>query len=211
MLFRSISQPTELGTVYTPTEIKELADLMHSHGCYLYMDGSRLSNAAASLKLNFKEFTQDVGVDVVSFGGTKNGMLMGEAVIFFNQVNHKPAVFLRKQLTQLYSKGRFIAAQFKAYTEENLYLKMAEHSNSMAKYFEASLKIEVPNIKITRPVQTNAIFARMSKESYNEIRKKHYFYIWDEDTMEVRWMCSFNTTKEDIDNFISDLKEIETN
>lgn len=201
----AISQPTELGTVYTVDEIKALTGLMHDNGGCVYMDGSRLSNAADSLGLPFKSFTADAGVDAVSFGGTKNGMLMGEAVIFFNSINADKAKYLRKQITQLYSKGRFIAAQFEEYMKNNLYLMMAAHSNAMAKYLESKLQ-RFPSVKITAPVQTNAVFATIPKDLYEKLSAKHTFYIWDESTMEVRWMCSFNTHKEDIDNFINDIE-----
>lgn len=203
----SISQPTELGTLYTFDEIKQLADLMHSYDCYLHMDGSRIANASASLNMPIKSFTADAGVDALSFGGTKNGLLMGEVVVLFASVNCRNSLYLRKQLTQLYSKSRFIAAQFNEYLRNNLYLCLANHSNEMAKYLELRLR-ELPEVRISRPVETNAVFAYISTRLYEAISKKHFFYIWDEQTMEVRWMCSFNTQKENIDEFIDDLKHI---
>lgn len=202
----SISQPTELGTLYTREEIRGLADLMHSHGGFLHIDGSRISNACAAMNLSVKEITSDSGADALSFGGTKNGLLMGEVVVLFNRTNPSRALFLRKQMTQLYSKARFIAAQFEEYLKDGLYLELASHSNSMAKYLESSLK-EIPQVKISRPVETNAVFAYITKDLYEKLSAKHLFYIWDEETMEVRWMCAFNTTKEDIDAFIKDIKE----
>lgn len=206
----SISQPTELGTLYTPKEIRALADLMHKNGCYLHIDGSRISNAAAALQLPIKSFTADCGVDALSFGGTKNGMLMGEVVVWFNGISTQRAKYIRKQMTQLYSKGRFIAAQFEEYLKDNLNIKLASHSNEMAKYLEKSLE-QIPQIKITRPVQTNAVFATIPRELYNALSTKHTFYIWDEETTEVRWMCSFNTQKEDINNFIRDIEQLTKN
>lgn len=221
----SISQPTELGTNYTPEEIKELADLMHSHGCYLHVDGSRISNAAESLGLPIKSFINDCGVDALSFGGTKNGLLMGEAVVIFHRPENtlpdsngmpmniqnmeaaKNLQYLRKQTTQLYSKSRFIAAQFEAYLNDDLYLKLAGQSNSMARYLAESLK-GIPEVEISKSVDTNAVFAIIPLWLGEELHKKHYFYVWDETTNEVRWMCSFNTTKEDIDLFVADVKEI---
>lgn len=203
----SISQPTEFGTVYTVEEIKQLSSLIHSFGGYLHMDGSRLANAASSLNLSFKQITNDSGVDALSFGGTKNGLLIGEVVVFFSNVNTSKTLYFRKQMTQLYSKSRFIAAQFEEYLKGNLCLSMASHSNSMAKYLENRLK-EIDYIKISRPVETNAVFAYIPKTKYEKISKKHFFYIWDEQTMEVRWMCSFNTQKNNIDDFINDLKEL---
>ncbi len=221
----SISQPTELGTLYTPAEIKELADLMHQNGCYLHVDGSRISNAAQSLGLPIKSFITDCGVDVLSFGGTKNGLLMGEAVVVFhrpentlpdrngnpmNSLNKEVAQTLqyyRKQTTQLYSKSRFIAAQFEAYLKDDLYLKLAGASNSMARYLAESLE-GIAEVQISKAVESNAVFAIVPTWLSEELNKKHYFYVWDEQTNEVRWMCSFNTTKEDIDLFVQDLKEI---
>jgi threonine aldolase len=201
----SISQPTELGTLYTAEEIKALADLMHENGGYLHIDGSRISNAAAALGIPVKAFTADAGADALSFGGTKNGLLMGEIVVLFKRAATNRALFLRKQMTQLYSKARFMAAQFERYFKDDMYLKMASHSNEMAKYLESKL-MEIPDVKISRPVETNAVFAYTSKELYEKLSKKHMFYIWDEETMEVRWMCSFETKKENIDEFIEDIK-----
>lgn len=203
----SISQPTELGTLYTPEEIKSLADLMHEHNCYLHVDGSRISNAASALNLPIKSFTADCGVDALSFGGTKNGLIMGEAAVFFKKNLTADFLYIRKQSAQLYSKSRFIAAQFIEYFKDDLYLKLASSANKMAKYLESRIK-EITWIQISRPVETNAVFAYMPKESFDAIVKKHFFYVWDEETYEVRWMCSFNTTKEDIDSFIDDLKQL---
>lgn len=202
----SISQPTELGTLYSVEEIKALADLMHSHGGYLHIDGSRVSNAAAALNLPIKTFTADAGADALSFGGTKNGLLMGEVVALFDRASKNRALFLRKQMTQLYSKARFMAAQFDEYLNGDLYLKLASHSNEMAKYLESKL-LEIPQIKVSRPVETNAVFAYISRDLYDKLSEKHMFYIWDEETMEVRWMCSFDTKKENIDQFIEDIKQ----
>lgn len=203
----SVSQPTELGTLYTPQEIKALADLMHEHGGYLHVDGSRISNAAASLNLKISEFTSDLGVDALSFGGTKNGMLIGEAVLFFKKEHAQNFLYYRKQAAQLFSKNRFIAAQFTEFLKDGLNIKLAAHSNSMAKYMESQLK-EIPQVKISRPVETNGVFAILDKELTEELMKKHFFYVWDEDTGEVRWMCSWNTQKDDIDKFINDLKQL---
>ncbi len=203
----SISQSTELGTLYSVSEIKDLADLMHSYNGFLHLDGSRISNAAAALNVSLKEMTADVGVDCASFGGTKNGMLMGEVVIFFDEKQCDKTIFLRKQMSQLYSKGRFVAAQFDTYINDSLYLKMASHSNEMAKYLSKRIQ-EIKSIKISRPVESNAVFAYIPKQLFKSISQKHFFYIWDEETMEARWMCSFNTQKEDIDQFIIDIKSI---
>lgn len=211
----SISQPTELGTTYTPAEIKELADLMHSYGCYLHVDGSRISNAATSLQMPIKEFITDCGVDVLSFGGTKNGLLMGEAVVVFhrNDTTKEAAEilpFYRKQTTQLYSKSRFIAAQFEEYLNNDLYLKLASHSNSMAKYLGEQLK-DIAEVEVSKSIDSNAVFAILPEWLSAELRKLHYFYVWDESVNEVRWMCSWNTQKEDIDAFVNDMKSIIAN
>jgi len=206
----SISQPTELGTLYKPHEIKELADLMHSFGGYIHVDGSRISNAAASLKMPIKKFTKDCGVDVLSFGGTKNGLLIGEAVVFFKKEQAKDFMYIRKQAAQLFSKNRFIAAQFVAFLENGLNIELASRANLMASYLSKQLT-GIKQIKISRPVETNAVFALLSKDLAEKLREKHYFYTWDDESGEVRWMCSFNTTKKDIDLFIKDIKNLTEN
>lgn len=200
-----ISQPTELGTVYTPEEIRALADLMHRYGGRLYIDGARLSCAAEYLNLPMRTFTLDAGADACSLGGTKNGLMMGEAVVFSHTVDTSSLLYRRKQMTQLYSKSRFIAAQFEAWLENGLYLALAGHANRMARYLADRLQ-EIPEVRITRPVQTNVVFACIPFSLYRKLSENHYFYIWDETTTEVRWMCSFSTTPEDIDRFILDIK-----
>ncbi len=203
----SVSQPTELGTLYTKEEISSLAQLMHSVDGYLHIDGSRISNASAALGMKVGEFTKDCGADALSFGGTKNGMMIGEAVVFFKKELAQNFMYIRKQAAQLYSKNRFIAAQFIAFLNNDLNIRLATHSNDMAKYLEKSLS-GIKEVKITRPVQTNAVFAILPQEIASRLNEKHYFYVWDEFSGEVRWMCSFNTTKEDIDLFVCDLKDI---
>ena len=180
---------------------------MHDHKGYLHVDGSRISNASASLGLPIKEFITDQGVDALSFGGTKNGLLIGEAVVFFRKELAEDFQYIRKQRAQLFSKNRFIAAQFDAYLRDGLNIRLASHSNSMAKYLESELA-GIKDVVISRPVETNVVFAIISADLCEKLMKKHYFYIWDEETGEVRWMCSFNTTKKDIDNFVSDIKEL---
>ncbi|NLA15179.1 MAG: low specificity L-threonine aldolase [Bacteroidales bacterium] len=201
----SISQSTELGTVYTPEEIKELADLAHNHNMYLHMDGSRLANAAAFLDLPFSAFTCDVGVDALSFGGTKNGMLLGEAVLFFDPKLSQDFLYVRKQSMQLFSKSRFVAAQYLAYFKNDLWLENAQHANRMARYLADKVS-NLPGVQITQKVESNAVFAILPKPAYQQLVKKHFFYVWDELTDEVRWMCSFNTQKSYIDAFVNDLK-----
>jgi len=202
----SISQVTELGTVYTVEEIRAITDLAHSYGLYVHMDGARLANAAVALNLPFKTFTRDAGIDVLSFGGTKNGMMMGEAVLFFQSDLIKNVKYIRKQTTQLFSKMRFISAQFLAYFENDLWKKNAENSNKMAKLLEKELA-HLKGIKIAYPVESNGVFAIIPKSIIPELQEKSFFYVWDENTSTVRWMPSFDTKEEDIHNFVKIIKE----
>jgi len=203
----SISQATEMGTVYKPNEIRALADLAHQHGMYLHMDGARIANATVSLNLDFKEFTKDCGVDVLSFGGTKNGMMMGEAVLFFNPKLATQTKYIRKQSMQLYSKMRFVGAQFLAYFENDLWKETAAHSNKMAKLLESKVA-NIPEIKITQPVEANGIFAEIPPALIEPLRNEFFFYMWNEQTSEVRWMCSFDTTEEEIYGFADLIKKL---
>jgi len=203
----SISQVTELGTVYTPEEIKALADLAHAHDMFLHMDGSRLANAAAAIDADPADLTVRAGVDALSFGGTKNGMLMGEAVIFFSPGPAHDFLYTRKQSMQLFSKSRFIAAQYLAYFKDGLWLQNAAHANDMARYLAEQLA-GIPRLHITQKVESNAVFAVIPEDCCQKMLDKHFFYIWDESTGEVRWMCSFNTEKTFIDEFVNDLKNI---
>lgn len=193
----SISQPTELGTIYTAEEIKALSDLAHSYNIYLHIDGARLANAIAALNCDPKDITLNVGADVVSLGGTKNGVMIGELVMFFNPKLGERALFERKHLTQLYSKQRFIAVQLLEYLKDNLWLKLASHSNEMAKLLQSKL-LDVEAVTITQKVETNAIFAIIPREMSEFLWKHYFFYVWDELTNEVRWMTSFDTTEEDV-------------
>ena len=201
----SISQPTELGTVYTLDEIKEIAEFAHANDMLLHIDGARLANAAVALNMDFAKFTTDTGVDVLSFGGTKNGMMYGEAVVFLNNQLAENFMYTRKQAMQLASKMRFVAAQFIAYFSNNQCIETAAYANKMAKLLEAKIK-EIPQIKITRKVESNAVFAIIPPEICEDLRKEYFFYFWDENNYEVRWMCSFDTTEEDICNFVEKIK-----
>lgn len=201
----SISQSTEFGTIYTPEEISSLATLAHRHGLYLHVDGSRIANASASTGISFKEYITYTGVDALSFGGTKNGLLLGEAVVFLRPHLAENFLYIRKQAMQLFSKSRFIAAQYIAYLTEQHWKQPATHANQMAAYMESRLK-DIPQVRITHPVESNSIFAIIPRTVCEKLLEKHLFYIWDETCCQVRWMCSFTTTKEDIDIFISDLK-----
>lgn len=196
----SITQSTEMGTVYTPEEIRAIADYAHANNMYLHMDGARISNAAASLGTGFREFTTDAGVDVLSMGGTKNGLMYGEAVIFFNKEFSSDFKYLRKQGMQLASKMRFIAAQFERFLDEDIWLKNAEHSNRLAGLLASEVS-RCDKVKITQAVESNAVFAILPKEAIPALQEKYFFYVWDESTGEVRWMCSFDTTEEDVRDF----------
>jgi len=197
----SISQATEMGTVYTKKELKTLALFAHEHGMLLHVDGARLSNAAVSLDASLKEITADVGVDVLSFGGTKNGMMYGEAVVFFNPKLAADFKYIRKQGMQLSSKMRFISAQFEAMLSGNLWRRGPEHANRMAQLLAGELA-KLSQIKITQPVEANGVFAEIPKKYISALQKKYFFYVWNEETSEVRLMASFDTSEDDIRDFV---------
>ncbi len=201
----SITQATEMGTVYSVEEIGALADLAHQHGMYLHMDGARISNAAVSLGLPFIAFTRDAGVDILSFGGTKNGMMIGEAVLFFNPALSLNSKYFRKQAAQLYSKMRFVGAQFVPYLREGIWKINASHANRMAKILETEIR-KLKGIEITQSVDANGIFAIIPKDLIPKLQSEYFFYTWNEQRGEVRWMTSFDTTEEDIMNFAHILK-----
>lgn len=203
----SISNVTELGTVYTPEEIKELCDFAHFRGLYVHLDGARFANACASLNCDAKSITSEAGVDVLSLGGTKNGMLIGESVVCFRNDFADSIKYIRKMAMQLYSKMRFISAQFVAYFSNDLWLKNARNANHIAQYLKSELD-KIPEIKVTQHPAANAVFAIIPKDICSKIREKYFFYDWDVNTGEVRLMCPFNVTKEQIDQFIIDLKSI---
>jgi threonine aldolase len=197
----SISQATELGTLYNLNEIKTLADFAHAHGMYLHMDGARIANAAVALGCSFKEMTTDAGVDVLSFGGTKNGLMFGEAVVFTNKKLAEGFEYNRKQGMQLASKMRFITAQFLAYFENDLWKRNAENANNMARLLGEKVQ-HVSGIRLSRPVEANGVFAIMPPELIPKLQNKYFFHVWDENNSEVRLMCSFDTTFEDIVGFV---------
>jgi threonine aldolase len=196
----SITQATEMGTVYTPAEIKALGKFAHARVMVLHMDGARIAYAAASLGLTLKQITRACGVDVLSFGGTKNGVMGAEAVVFFDKTLARDFLFLRKQGMQLASKMRFISAQLDALLTGDLWLKNAQHSNRMAKLLEKELQ-RVRNLKIVYPVQANGVFAQIPRQAIEKIRKRYFFYTWNEEESVVRWMCSFDTTEQDVKAF----------
>ena len=202
----SITQSTEMGTVYTAPEIKAIADYAHARGMLLHMDGARIANAAVSLGLPFKAFTTDAGVDVLSFGGTKNGMMFGEAICFLKPGLSKDFKYIRKQGMQLASKMRFISAQYIAYFRNDIWKKSASHSNSMARLMAERLQ-QIPEVKVTQSVQSNGIFVIMDSEVAERMRNHYFFYPWNEKISEYRLMTSWDTTEEDIDGFMMLLKD----
>lgn len=203
----SISQPTEYGTVYTVEEISSISAVAKKHGLFLHMDGSRISNAAVSLNKDFKAFTCDAGVDVLSFGGTKNGMMFGEAVIFFKPELASHFKFIRKQGMQLHSKMRFISAQFDALLSLDRWKKNAVHANAMAKFLAEELR-KIPQVTITQSVDANGVFVILPPAIIPALQDEHFFYMWTEKISEARLMCSFDTEEEDIVKFISKLKKL---
>lgn len=200
----SITQSTELGTTYTVDEVRAIADHVHAHGMSLHMDGARISNAAAYLGVPLREFTRDAGVDVLSFGGTKNGLLFAECVVVLNPDACHGLAYLRKLNMQLASKMRFLSAQLIALLEGDLWLRSASHSNAMAARLRAAVD-EIEGLRATQPTQSNAVFVVLPKEVADRLRQYFKFYDWDPATSEVRWMCSFDTAEEDIELFIEAL------
>ncbi len=203
----SITQPTEYGTVYTPLEMKAISDWCKKRNMFFHVDGARFVNAAITLNKSLKEISADVGVDVLSFGGTKNGLMMGEAVIFFNKNLCKDFRFYRKQLMQLGSKTRFISAQFDVFLTNDLWKKTAEHSLKMAQLLASKLS-DFKEVRITQKVESNAVFAMFPKEWLKPLRDKYFFYVWNENTFEVRLMTTFNTTPEQIEDFCNIIRSL---
>lgn len=209
----SITQTTELGTAYSVDEIRALADHAHERGMTLHMDGARISNAAASLGLPLRAFTRDAGVDVLSFGGTKNGALLGEAIVVLNPAASEGLKYLRKLNMQLSSKMRFVSAQLIALLDDDLYLRNASHSNAMARRLRDALDAgiaagELPGLSFTQETQSNGVFAVLPAGVADRLRERGFkFYDWDAAKHEVRWMCSFDTTEDDIDAFVAGIRE----
>lgn len=200
----SITQSTELGTVYTAEETAAVAAAAHERGLTVHMDGARIANAAASLGVPLRALTTDAGVDVLSFGGTKNGLLLGEAIVVPNPDAVRGMAYLRKSSMQLASKMRYISAQLVALLDGDLWLRNASHANAMARRLEAAARA-VPGVAITQAVQANTVFALIPKDVAERLRKRFPFYTWDEATGEVRWVCSFDTTGDDVDAFAAAL------
>ncbi len=211
----SITQSTEFGTLYTLEELKAFGEFCKRHELFLHMDGARICNAAAAMGLSPAALSTELGVDMLSFGGTKNGLLFGEAVITLNPRFKRALPYLRKQSCQLMSKMRFISAQFVEYLKDGLWRENALHANEMAALLRAELE-NLPGLTLTRPTQVNAVFARLPRKAIGELHKNFYFYIWDEndapggpkDWPEVRWMTSFNTSEDDVARFAGAIKKL---
>lgn len=211
----SISQVTEMGTVYSKAEIVALADFAHSNNMYLHMDGARLSNAVVALDTDFRSITIDAGVDVLSFGGTKNGLMFGEAVVFFNKTLAVDFQYRRKQGMQLHSKMRFIAAQFIRYLQDELWEKNATVANQMAQILSKKIA-RVREIKLSQEVEANGVFALIPLRIIPKLQASYFFHVWNETIVnidnteykEVRLMCSWDTTEEDISGFIDKIEEL---
>jgi len=202
-----ISQTTELGTLYSLAELKALCDFAHANNMYVHLDGARISNAVAALGVSLKAATVDCGVDIMSFGGTKNGIMFGEAVLIFNEDLKANAPYFHKQTTQLFSKNRFIAAQFIALLSNNLWYRLADRANKMAALLAAKVSV-LPGVQITQCVDANALFVIIPEKTIQPLRDLYPFYEWDAQTHEQRWMCSFDTTEDDIEQFVNTLKSL---
>ena len=196
----SITQATETGRVYKPSEIRALARFAHERNMFLHVDGARIANAAASLRQTLRQATRDLGVDVLSFGGTKNGAMGAEAVVFFDRKLAQDFLYRRKQGMQLASKMRFISAQFEALLTNDLWLRNARHANRMARLLEKEIR-KIPQLKIVYPVEANGVFVKIPRGTLARLRKRYFFYVWSEEDSVVRWMCSFDTTEEDVKQF----------
>jgi len=196
----AITQSTEVGTVYTSDEIAEVCAHAHSLGMFVHMDGSRIANAAAALGVPLRAFTTDVGVDVLSLGGTKNGLMYGEAVVVLNRDAAHGVPFLRKAAMQLSSKMRFVGAQFEVLFGTDLWLRSASHANAMARRLGAAVA-DIEGLQITHDAQVNSVYALLPPEVTARLQERFPFYVWDHTTGEVRWMCAFDTTEADVDDF----------
>jgi len=196
----SITQSTEYGTLYTVEELKEVIDIAKQAGLRVHMDGARIANAAAALQIPIAAFTCDLGVDILSFGGTKNGMAYGEAIVVFNEELVSAAEFIQKQSAQLPSKMRYIAAQFSAMFKDDLWLKHASHANKMAQLLSEGIS-DIRDVEITQSTEVNAVFAKLPKEAIATLQEWSYFYDWEKEN-EVRWMTSYSTTVEDVERLV---------
>lgn len=208
-----ITQSTELGTAYTPDEIAAITDYAHARGMRVFVDGARLSNAAATLGLPLRAFTTDVGVDAASFGGTKNGALAAEAIVVLDPGASDGLLYLRKHQMQLASKMRFVSAQLLALLDGDLYLRNARHANAMATRLRSGLEAGIADgtirgVEFTQPTQANAVFACLPPGIADRLREHSRFYDWNAATGEVRWVCSFDTQPGDVDTFIAQIARL---
>ena len=204
----AISQTTELGTVYSLDEVRALADLAHTHGLHLFVDGARLANGVAALGCSLAEITA-AGVDLLTFGGTKNGLMYGEAVVFLDPALAHRARYVRKQSMQLASKMRFVSAQFGALLADDLWLQGARHANEMARLLAASVR-DIDGVRLLREPQANSLFVYLPKHTIEPLRQWSFFWAWDDPTGLVRWMTSFATTEEDVRRFAAGVREAVT-
>lgn len=202
----SIAQTTELGTCYTPEEIRAICEHAHERGMKVHLDGARLANAAATLDVPMRTLTNVAGVDVVSYGGTKNGMLFGEAVVVLNPDAVRAMKHLRKLSMQLASKMRFVSVQLEALLAKDLWLRNARHANTMAKRLAAGVRA-IDGVEVKYPVQSNAVFATLPHDVAERLQKRYRFYFWDQPAGLVRWMCAFDTTPDDVDAFTEAIAE----
>jgi threonine aldolase len=201
----SVTQSTETGLLYRPDELAAIAEAAHSAGLLVHLDGARLANAAAALGGDVRSFTADAGVDVLTFGGTKNGAMYGEAVVWLDRSLARDALYLRKQAGQLPSKTRFVAAQFLALLTDDLWLRSAGHANAMAARLADGVR-DIDGLVLARPTEVNAVFARLPRAAIDELQRDYPFYMWDESLDEVRWMCSWDTTAEVVDEFAAAIR-----
>jgi threonine aldolase len=202
----SLTQTTESGTVYTPDETAALAEAAHRLGLRVHMDGARIANAAAALGLPLRALTRDAGVDILSFGATKNGAMGAEAVVLFDSALAGEMRFLRKQSMQLASKMRYLAAQFLALAEGDLWLANARNANAMAQRLAAGLR-GVAGIEITQEVEANAVFATLPRPAIERLQREFHFYVWNEPLHEVRWMTNWATSESDVDSFLAAIRQ----
>ena len=202
-----ISQCSELGTIYKPEELKALCDFAHSHGLLVHMDGARISNAAAALGLSLDEVSAACGIDTLTLGGTKNGLMGAECVVIFNKDLVKEARYARKQSCQLASKMRYVACQFTAFLKDNLWLECAMNANRLAKKLYDEL-VKMPNVRFTQPMESNQLFLIMPKEIEEKLHEKYYFYYWNESIGEMRLVTSWDSTDEDVDGLIEYIKNL---
>ncbi len=203
----SVTQSTEHGSLYTPAELRAIGEAAHGQGMRVHLDGARLANAVAALGCDVRKITIDAGIDVLSFGGTKNGMMYGEAVVFLDPALGANARFIRKQATQLPSKMRFVAAQFEALLADDLWVRNAAHANAMAVRLAEAVR-DLPGITLTREPVVNSVFATLPPDALVRAQERSFFWLWDHARHEVRWMTSWDTTDDDIAAFTDGLASV---